>query len=120
MLNTSSGLACMQSKAQPNSAAAAQASAAHQDPLANGHSSADAVNAQLATAAPLTSFNPAEVTAAAEAEDGAGGEAATATAVSAALAVSDDPPSKKVSCIPSWMQCKSALCMHPCPGLSWL
>ena len=93
----SSDLAPMQSKAQLNSAAAAQASEARQGPLANGHSPAEAVNAQLATAAPLTSFNPAEVTAAAEAEDGAGGKAATAAAVSAVVAVSDDPPSKKVS-----------------------
>lgn len=107
----------MQSKAQPNSAAADPASEAFQAPVANGHSSAEDVNAQLATAAPLTSFNPAEVAAAAEAEDGAGGEAVTATAVSEALAASDNPPPKKVSCVQHWRDARQHCA---CTSLSWL
>ncbi|KAK9825313.1 hypothetical protein WJX74_008433 [Apatococcus lobatus] len=92
----------------PAAAAMATAGAASDEdhaPLSNGHSSAEAVNAQLATAAPLTSFDPTEVAAAAD-------QGAPAAAVEAALGVStaptnvatasaatamDDPPSKKVS-----------------------
>ena len=112
---------CLQLKsASQMSPAAAPASEAINTSSAYRHSSAEAVNALLATAAPLTSFDPTEVAAAADKDEpAAGGEddvgaslaAAPVPAASGASAGEDDPPSKKVT------GNARNLCISICPDL---